>query len=314
MKPLLNTLNSNYRIIFLLAVFFSACTAPTRLLNYSAKTSPVYPLETIPEKILILNTYDIAAKKFRDNKEELFISLTNDLMNRAAKNLNEKQQIKTEVIQGYTNTNENSDETIKNLLQKYNATHAIVIRSFDVFFNQSRVDVSKDDDGSKNRQAYYDIESDISYALYSKQALIKEKTVNKVRFHSSRRVLSGLLAAGPNIVTQQDDARNISFDNLSEYLNYFFPGEAQRNRQVFIGKGFEAVGAAINKGDYEAALIESLRLIEDPNKEKAAKAMYNCAVFYERKDQPDEAIKYLRRSLSAFELLPAQIMYDDFRQ
>ncbi|MBK8142447.1 MAG: hypothetical protein IPK57_16705 [Chitinophagaceae bacterium] len=68
------------------------------------------------------------------------------------------------------------------------------------------------------------------------------------------------------------------------------------------------MSAAITKFEYDAALTESLRFINDPDKEKAAKACYNCAVFFEQKNQPDEAIKYLRQSLSLFNLQEARWM------
>jgi hypothetical protein len=97
-----------------------------------------------------------------------------------------------------------------------------------------------------------------------------------------------------------------------EWLNYFFPGEKLHHRPVFSGKGFEAVGKALSQQDYETAMIESMRFIDDPDKQKAAKANYNCAVFMERKDQPVEAKKYLSKSLSLATLNEAKQMWNDF--
>jgi len=125
-------------------------------------------------------------------------------------------------------------------------------------------------------------------------------------------VASGLLAAGPNVVVQKDDAYRIVMESWQQYLNYFFPGEKMRCRQVFINNGFEAVGKALSRQDYEAALTESLRFIDDPDKIKAAKSCYNCAVFFDRKNQPEEAKKYLRQSLSFATLNEAQQMWYDF--
>jgi tRNA splicing ligase len=194
------------------------------------------------------------------------------------------------------------------------ASHAIVIRSFDVFFNQTHVDVVKNDQGNKNRTAYYDIVADIGYSFYSAGTLLKETDIHKSRFHSSRSVISGILAAGPNIVVKRDDAMRIMLENGHDYLNYFFPGEARRSRPLFTGKGFEAVNAAIIKADYEIALTESLRMINYPDKEKAAKACYNCAVLFERKNQPDETKAYLLQSLSLFSLWEARYMLNDLDQ
>lgn len=299
-------------VLFFLLIAMISCTAPTRFISYTVSAKPVYAPDPAPQKILLLNNFDIAAKKFRDSKEELFISLVNDLMDWAGKKITEKANIPAEVIHGYTNTAGNSDSTINALLTRYNATHAIVINHFDIFFNKTNVEVTKEYGGSKTRTAYYDIESDVGYTFYSATSLVKDMHVHRNRFHSSRNVASGLLAVGPSIVAQKDDGLEMTIDNIKYYLNYFFPGEAQRSRQLFTGKDFPAVSTALIKEDYEAAMIESLRFIDDPNKQKAAKALYNCAVLYERKNQQGEAKKYLERSLATFVLDLARIMMTDY--
>jgi hypothetical protein len=228
----------------------------------------------------------------------------------AATRIQENAGIETEVIRGYTAAN--GDSTIYRLITDHKATHAVSVSYFDVSFEQTRVDVTKDNDGSKSRKAYYDIVADISYSFYAHDSLIKQRDLHQSRFHSSRSVASGLLAAGPNVVVQKDDAYRIVQESWQQYLNYFFPGEKMRSRPVFINKGFEAVGQAISRQDYEAALTESLRFIDDPDKTKAAKSCYNCAVFFERKNQPGEAKKYLRQSLSLATLDEAKQMWNDF--
>lgn len=290
----------------------ASCTPPTRIISYTSQTVPIYAVDPPPKKILLLNVYNIAAKKYRDNKEEVFLDLIDSLMKRAAVKISEKGVVETKVINEYTPTAGNDIDTVSALIKKFNATHAIAISFFDVYFDQTRVDVTKEDNGSKHREAYYDIVTDISYSFYSADSLIRKKDLHQSRFHSSRSVASGLLAAGPNVVKQKDDAFRIAQDNLQEYLNYFFPGERLWHRPIFTGKGFEAVGQAISKQDYEAALVESLRLINDANAEKAAKACYNCAVLFERKNQPEEAKKYLRQSLSLSTLNEAMQMWKFF--
>jgi hypothetical protein len=252
----------------------------------------------------------MVSKKYRDNKEQLFLQLIDTMMYWASKRINDNAGIETEVIRGYTLAN--SDSAISSLITLHKASHAISVSNFDVSFIQTRVDVTKDNSGSKSREAYYDIVADISYSFYAHDSLIKQRDLHQSRFHSSRSVASGLLAAGPNVVVKKDDAYRIVMEIWQQYLNYFFPGEKMRSRPIFINKGFEAVGRAISKQDYEAALTESLRFINDSDKTKAAKSCYNCAVFFERKNQPAEAKKYLRQSLSLATLSEAQQMRYDF--
>ncbi len=295
-------------ICFLLLLV--SCTAPKNIISYTSRTAPIYEVAPPPKKIILLNGYNVGAKKYRDNKEQLFLQLIDTMMYWAATRIQENAGIETEVIRGYTAAN--GDSAIYRLITDHKATHAISVSYFDVSFEQTRVDVTKDNSGSKSREAYYDIVADISYSFYAHDSLIKQRDLHQSRFHSSRSVASGLLAAGPNVVVQKDDAYRIVQESWQQYLNYFFPGEKMRSRPVFINKGFEAVGQAISRQDYEAALTESLRFIDDPDKTKAAKSCYNCAVFFERKNQPGEAKKYLRQSLSLATLYEAKQMWNDF--
>ena len=291
-------------------LLLASCTAPKNIISYTSRTIPIYVVEPPPQKIILLNNYNVAAKKYRDNKEQLFLQLIDTMMYWAATRIHDNAGIETEVIRGYTPAN--SDSSISSLIAFHKASHAISVSNFDVSFVQTRVDVTKDNSGSKNREAYYDIVADISYSFYAHDSLIKQRDLHQSRFHSSRSVASGLLAAGPNVVVQKDDAYRIVVDSWQQSLNYFFPGEKMRSRPVFINKGFEAVGQAISRQDYEAALTESLRFIDDPDKTRAAKSCYNCAVFFERKNQPEEAKKYLRQSLSFATLYEAKQMWKDF--
>ena len=295
-------------ICFLLLLV--SCSAPKNIISYKSRTIPIYSVDPAPQKIILLNNYDVASKKYRDNKEQLFLRLIDTMMYWAGKRINDNTGIETQVIRGYTLAN--GDSAIYRLIADHKATHAISVSDFDVSFEQTRVDVTKDNSGSKSREAYYDIVADISYSLYAQGSLIRQRDLHQSRFHSSRSVASGLLAAGPNVVVQKDDAYRIVMEIWQQYLNYFFPGEKMRSRPVFINKGFEAVGQAVSRQDYEAALTESLRFIGDPDKTKAAKACYNCAVFFDRKNQPEEAKKYLRQSLSFATLVEAKQMWYDF--
>jgi len=295
-------------ICFLLLL--ASCTTPKSIISYTSRTIPLYAVDPLPQKIVLFNNYDVSAKKYRDNKAQLFQQLIDTMMYWAATRIWENAGIETEVIRGYTPAN--GDSAIYSLIAGHKATHAITVSNFDVSFEQTRVDVTKDNSGSKSREAYYDIVADISYSFYAQGSLVKQRDLHRSRFHSSRSVASGLLAAGPNVVAQRDDAYRIVIESWQEYLNYFFPGEKMRSRPVFINQGFEAVGKAVSRQDYEAALTESLRFIDDPDRTKAARSCYNCAVFFDRKNQPEEAKKYLRRSLSLASLVEAKQMWEDF--
>ncbi len=58
----------------------------------------------------------------------------------------------------------------------------------------------------------------MGFSLYNKDSLIDHQQVSSRRYHSSRNVVSGLLAAGHNVVIQRKDAWEVTERNLRNYL------------------------------------------------------------------------------------------------
>ncbi len=299
------------KILLAVAVLLLAgCFPPSRIVTYMVPTKPVYILTPVPQKLIFVNCYDVKGKKFRENKEAMFISLIDNLLDTAAKRVHEKTGIATLPVLGYTDSTKNTDSAMRVMLAQENASYAIVISAIDVYFSQTHVEVTKDPTTkSKHREAFYDIVSDIHFKLYNRDSLVKTMEMLLSRFHSSRSVISGLLAAGPNIVVNEKDALSISLENLQQYLNYYFAGQKQKTRTLLCSeKGFESMIAAVDVHDYEAAFKEAKLLLGNRNNIIAAQAGYDCAVFCEMKGMIPEALDYLRAALKNYALQPAYEM------
>lgn len=296
-----------YFIVFLL---LSSCATQQMMLNYPLGTTPLYTIEPAPQKILLINQFNVIAQKYRDNKEELFREMIDSLLEESVLRIQNSTGIPAVAFKGVVYNA--SADTVLQLLQQQGATHAIAVTDFMIEFVQTRVDVTKENNGSKSRVAFYDIRAAVGYSLYSTRGRLRTDDVVRQQFHSSRNVASGLLAAGPNVVVQRRDAYVILFENIHDYLIRYFPGQKTVYRPVFTGKGFETTAAAMKRGDYEAALIESMKLTKAADIKTAAMAHYNCAVFFERKNQPAEAKKYLTTSLQLAPLAQARNMMMDY--
>ena len=107
-------------------------------------------------------------------------------------------------------------------MERHQAALAIIITAFDVDFTQTNVKVEKNSNGSKSREAFYDINSAIRLLFYAGDSLLKDLQMTKSAYYGSKNVVSGLLAAGPNVVVQKKDAWRITRSNLDDYLNVFF--------------------------------------------------------------------------------------------
>lgn len=295
----------------LLLFILSSCTTTQSYILNEVQTIPLHPLDPTPKKMLILNTFDVSTKNYRNHKEELFTRLLDSVMIGMSNELTYNSDIPSEVLIGRTSFADTTI-TIQKLMKEYTASHAMIITDFNVNFVQTEVEITGEDKYGKDKVAHYDIESDIRYILYDKQGIVNEFPVTQSRFHSTRSVISGLLAAGPNVVENQDDALSIVRQNGSEYLNYFFPLWVKRTRKVFDKKELSGVREAISMDNYDAAFEVSRRYVHDPDRKLAAKANYNCAILMERKHQPYEAQLYMKESLGLYRLMEAESIKRDF--
>lgn len=213
----------NLILIILFLLFGCGVQPPPQTTHY--RTTPQYILNPKPERILLLNTYNVDSNKYRSNKSELFKKFIDSILIVSAAEIKDREGIDAEILPGYSNLSLFGDSSIYLLIDKHKATHAIVIDSFNVHFNLRNVEVTKTQNGGKSKEAYYDINSDIHFLFYSGHSLFKDLMMTKKWQHSSRPVLSGMFAAGPNVVIQKKDAWKITAANLDDYLNLFFIGK-----------------------------------------------------------------------------------------
>jgi len=183
--------------------------------------------ESIPVKtdatnntILILNSFDAMSMKARKNKKELFAQLADSLKQILYTDIlfNELDAI---VVPELLNERNSTDSSIKTLLINQHALAAIVIKKLDVHFDQTGVEVTgvKHD---KTRIASYDICAVVLYKLYRKEANNIESETTFCEYYTQRNVVSGLLAAGPDVVGKRKDAFKIIAKNARKYLSEFY--------------------------------------------------------------------------------------------
>jgi hypothetical protein len=293
-------------------VVLGSCTSMMTLQN-RILTTPVHTV--FPQRMLLLNTVDVSKQNYRDNKDQLFILLIDKTLLDLEREIKDRKVIESEILKGLTpvgNTRAQRDSVVLSLMNDKGSTDAIVISSYEVFFEQREVVVTENDDGSKDREALYDLISRIRYLWYNREGLYKDELIEVVRFHSSRSVLSGLLAAGPNIVKQQDDAFSITEENVVRYLNLFLPGYEYRTRPIFTSGEFSSLQTVLNAQDYEGALEICERLTNNPKRKIAGQANYNCAVLNEQLRQYSKVRPYLEEASRLYVHLNIEEMLHDY--
>jgi len=178
--------------------------------------SSIPPPDSLHGNILVINSYDVMSQKYRKGKKELFLELT-DSLKQTLYESTPAPNGKMIIIPALLKDTIALGRTIDSLLIQTGASRAIVIMRLDAYFNQTGVEVEKDEHG-KSRDASYDLCASINYRLYYKGAQWTQSSITNCEFFTSRPVVSGLFAAGPDIVGKKKHVFKIVRENALEYL------------------------------------------------------------------------------------------------
>jgi hypothetical protein len=159
--------------------------------------------------------------KARKNKKELFAELADSLKYLLYDKIESQYKPRVHIIPGVLKQTQNLDSSIFLLMDSLKASIAIVVKDIDVNFQQTNVDVSGEKH-NKTRTAYYDILSNVTYGIYNSETKLNDQEISIREFHSKRDVVSGLLAFGPDIVSNKKDAFKMIAKNAEQYLSKNF--------------------------------------------------------------------------------------------
>lgn len=155
------------------------------------------PDTTLP-RILIINAFDASEMKARKNKKALLTELADSLKQYLRSEIRQYTEFEAVVAEEFIS--DTTRQFLNTLFQKYNCASAIVISKLNVYFEQTGVEVTRDYDGSKSREASYDICSDVRYLYYINADTPEVLDKKRCYFFTKRDVASGVLAAGPDVV------------------------------------------------------------------------------------------------------------------
>lgn len=181
-----------------------------------ATDSAIVKNERPIQRVLIINSFDAQSIKARKNKEALFAELADSLKQMISAEMDTRIPAERIVVPGLIIFNDN-DSVYFDLIKKYSATKAIVIKNLNAYFEQTGVQVTKDGN-HKDREASYDINGDVDYVLYSESKKIREFHIGVFEFFTTRNVVSGMLAAGPDIVGKYKHAFRIIQKNAEQFV------------------------------------------------------------------------------------------------
>jgi len=154
----------------------------------------------------------------RKNKRELFKELTDSLKNYLAKKIKGETSYEPVIIPGIVQSN--TDSLVASVLNENKATMAILIRSLEVYFDDTRDRETTNSDGKPQVTADYDLCAKVEYTFYSSAAKSKESKIDNCKYFTSRSVKDGhfVLSFGPDIVGKKKHAYGTVEINAEQYI------------------------------------------------------------------------------------------------
>lgn len=295
--------------ILILGILCGSCSAIYPVAT-GIETTPVHPFPETPKLIVLGSNVDVTAESFRKNKELQFIRLIDTTLFWIGEAFNRNN------VLTFTERDESkfigcNDGCQQTFIALNSADYLILITSFRVYFEQTEVQVTETESG-KSREAFYDIVAEVHYRVQGKNGETDHYPVEARKFHSSRTVLSGLLAAGPDIVANQDEALNILAHNVQLFMRNFFPDKDSRVRALFVNQSFKPLKELMQSGNTQQAIEFCEQLSHQPDLTTAAKALYNMAVLEEYLGHYHAARKLLMESMNITPLNEARSMLTDY--
>lgn len=169
-------------------------------------------------RILIINTFNAAATNYRKNKKELFEKLADSLQSILADRIQKENLGDPVIIRELMPPVLDSKMILDSLFNLYDTDNAIVIKQLDAYFEQVDVEVTRNDDGSKSREAHYDLCTKVDFGLYNLNNKPRHSETKNCDPFTSRNVMSGLLAGGPDIVGKSKHVFKAIATNANLYI------------------------------------------------------------------------------------------------
>jgi len=175
--------------------------------------------DTLPQ-VLVVNGYDPSSTSFRKNKKELLSDVADSLRYYLKEMIERENAGKVSLAEHRVVPLGDSTGWLDNLLQQKQTDFVIVILNVEAEFVKTDVEVERQDDGSKKRTARYDLCSTINYLLAGKKDTYSERKEIVCEFFTERTVMSGLLAAGPDLVGKSKWVFRSVRKNAIAYVEY----------------------------------------------------------------------------------------------
>ena len=177
-------------------------------------------IDSLSNRVLIINSFDASTLHVRHSKRELFADLADSLKSYVAEYIMQDSTIEVVVIPDVMRGD--TDNLVFSLLEEKNASKALLIRSLDVYF---------DEGGEKREEGFgdekdkivtsYNLCTNVGYSMYDRAVKLKQSDIVNCEFFTARSVNDShfTIKFGPDIVGKKKHTYASVKKNALKYLS-----------------------------------------------------------------------------------------------
>ncbi len=175
----------------------------------------------ILQRILIISSFDANRLDTRKNKKALFAELADSLKSYLAAKIIALESGMPKIIDELMPPVFDSTDRLDSLFKQYDASIIVMIKSLNVFFQNSGETVERGSDGKREKTIRYDLCTKIEYVVFAEHTKKKETRIEDCEFLTDR-TSSGTFSiqAGPDIVGKKKYTYEAVKRNAGKFVKY----------------------------------------------------------------------------------------------
>ncbi|MBL6447546.1 hypothetical protein JMN32_14605 [Fulvivirga sp. 29W222] len=292
------------RLIFAFLFISYLFTACSTFVPVKRTLPPDIKLSTQKGKFLFISRFSADSLPFsNDNKIEVFRIGYNSFIEGLSAGFDSSRRYNLTPLDGMVEKTAVTEPglpldkvQVNNICQGQQVNYLLALDAYNLYFDQE-VEVVKQEDGTKERTAYYDLVAESFISMYDEEGKLLDQFRDEQRIaHDERSVISGLLAVGPSMGKADQNAVLISSKLGRDFIQKFYPRVIFEQRQFYHTKEFKNAYRSYLSENWDTTESELLKITESQKPEIAGRAAYNLAVLYENINRPEDVDYWYRKA------------------
>jgi len=193
-------------------------------------------------------------------------------------------------------TNSILESMARKKFELWQIPYLLLISDYNIYRTEN-AEVTEDYTGSKEKIVYYSIESRVIFSFYKNPGILMDQfTSQQSEEIDSRKVISILLAVGPQIKNYGNVMNRLSRQLAAEYLEQFFTQKVPVTRYYYTDKELKSLAPLMQEMRFQESIIRLLELYDKPKSVSSKHVAHNISVAYEALGQDKEAEYWKQKS------------------